>query len=420
MNAEPGLALFRSEATEARKQRVYGEIVLIPSFRAHVLVLLICALMIFVVVWATLGSYARTETARGMLVTDRASAKVVAVRPGLVAELLVREGDLVSAGQQLAVIRLEQVNDSGGSAIGEGLGAIAAQRNLTNEQVRLAGRRASSDRQRVQSTIGGLRQQRVDLDTQIQLQNEAVASADDLFQKLQSVSKSGFVSRIELERRRQAWIVARQDLARLTQQRNALQAQESSAVAELARVDVDAGSEIATAQMSAESLTQRKAELETERGYVIAAPVAGRVTSLQIAVGRTVQPDIPIMEIIPQGSAVHAEVYAPTRAIGFVKPGQEVRLLYDAFPYQRFGSFSGRVSSISRTVIDPRQLAAPLKTEEPVYRIEVTPDAQQVDGFGERLPLQPGMALSATLVLERRSFMDWLLQPFRAVTRRNG
>lgn len=104
----------------------------------------------------------------------------------------------------------------------------------------------------------------------------------------------------------------------------------------------------------------------------------------------------------------------------FIRPGQEVRLLYDAFPYQRFGSFGGRVTRISRVVIDPRQLAAPLEVEEPVYRIEVAPDAQAVTGFGERLPLQLGMTLTANLILDRRSFLDWLLTPLNAVLRRNG
>jgi membrane fusion protein len=125
------------------------------------------------------------------------------------------------------------------------------------------------------------------------------------------------------------------------------------------------------------------------------------------------------MTIVPERSKLHADVYAPTRAIGFVKPGQEVRLLYDAFPYQRFGSFSGRITAVSRVVIDPRQMEAPLKIEEPVYRIEVTPDAQTVDAYGDSLPLQPGMSLTANLILERQSFFDWLLKPLNAVMRRN-
>jgi membrane fusion protein len=86
---------------------------------------------------------------------------------------------------------------------------------------------------------------------------------------------------------------------------------------------------------------------------------------------------------------------------------------------QRFGSFSGHIVGISRAVIDPRELAAPLKMEEPVYRIAVAPDGGAVGAFGDEMPLQPGMTLTANVILERRSFLDWLLAPLRAVVRRS-
>lgn len=419
-NVETVSALFRPEVAEARSHRVHGEIILMQPAGMQALVLLIFATVAILSAWLALGSYSRTETVRGMLVTDDPSAKVIAVRPGLVTELLVHEGALVRAGQRLATVQVEQGGETGGSAVGESLGALDAQRSLTGEQVRLAGMRAQGERSRVAASLAGLRQQRADLGPQIALQEEAAASAKDLFEGIHSVAEKGFVSKVEVERRRQAWVAARQELARLRQQSNAAAAEEARTSAELARIAADAGSQVVSARAEAESITQRQAQLKGERAYTIAAPVSGRVAALQAAPGRTVEPGVPMMVIVPEGSALHADVYAPTRAIGFVKPGQEVRLLYDAFPYQRFGSFKGRITRISRTVLDPRELSAPLKIEEPVYRIEVTPGAQAVAAFGDELALQPGMTLTANLILDRRTFLDWLLQPLNAVMKRNG
>ena len=270
------------------------------------------------------------------------------------------------------------------------------------------------------ATLAGLGRQQVDLETQIDLQHQVVASAQDMFDRLGTIVEKGFVSRIEYERRRQALLAARQQLAQLAQQSHSLVAERERTSAELARLGADSGSEIVEAQTSAQTLAQQRAQAVAQRAYVLTAPIAGRVTALQASAGRTVDAAVPLMVIVPEGSTLHADVYAPTRAIGFVRPGQEVRLLYDAFPYQRFGSFKGRVTRVSRTVIDPRELAAPLKIEEAVYRIEVTPDRQSVDAFGERLPLQPGMSLTASLILDRRSFADWLLQPLNAVLKKSG
>ena len=152
--------------------------------------------------------------------------------------------------------------------------------------------------------------------------------------------------------------------------------------------------------------------------HPVEAPIAGRVTAIQTGIGRTVGGAVPLMAIVPIGSPLRAELYAPSRAIGFIRKGQEVRLLYDAFPYQRFGSFVGKVDTVSRIVIGPGELDAPLKIEEPVYRVTATLKDQQLQAFGEVVPFQPGMTLTANIVLDRRSFWDWLMTPFNAVAKR--
>ena len=57
------------------------------------------------------------------------------------------------------------------------------------------------------------------------------------------------------------------------------------------------------------------------------------------------------MEIIPEDSVLEADLFVPARAIGFIEPGQDVRILYDAFPYQHFGSYHGHVTNVSQTIL---------------------------------------------------------------------
>lgn len=418
MNA-PENPLFREEALQARRQRVHGEIVLTQPVRTQMLVLLLFVVVAAMAAWVVFGTYTRTEAARGILVTDIPSAKIIAIRPGRITELLVHDGDFVRPGQRLASIRIEQNNEAGRSSIAESLGAIEAQRGLAERQAHLAVERGASERAHLAAALAGLEQQRSDLSAQIALQDQVVTSTRETFQRLKTIIDKGFVSRVEYEARRQAWLSARQQLGQLKQQLNSVDAQEEQTRADLTKIAADTKTEIANARSSAQALAEQHAQLLAERAYVLTTPIAGRVTALQTAPGRTVDPSIPLMVIVPQGSKLHANIYAPTSAIGFVKPGEEVRLLYDAFPYQRFGSFTGRITEVSRTVLDPRELSAPLKIEEPVYRIEVTPARQAIDAFGQKLPLQPGMTLTANIILDRRSFGDWLLKPLNAVLRRD-
>jgi membrane fusion protein len=213
-------------------------------------------------------------------------------------------------------------------------------------------------------------------------------------------------------------LASRQNLATLEQQRIAATAQVDQARADLARLTIDGARDVSDIQSTIQGLAQQKTQLLAAQAYIVVAPVAGRVSALLAAEGRSMAAGMALMTIVPEKTDLRADLYAPTRAIGFVRPGQEARLLYDAFPYQRFGSFGAQVSSVSRIVLDPRDVDVPLKLEEPVYRVEVTLDRQSVDAFGDRLSLQPGMTLRANIVLERRSFLDWLLSPLHAVVNR--
>jgi membrane fusion protein len=77
------------------------------------------------------------------------------------------------------------------------------------------------------------------------------------------------------------------------------------------------------------------------------------------------------------------------------------------------------VSSISRTVLAPGEVAIPgLSVKEPVFRVRVTLERADVAAYGRAVPLQPGMLLSADIVIDRRSLLQWILDPLYAVGRR--
>ena len=113
---------------------------------------------------------------------------------------------------------------------------------------------------------------------------------------------------------------------------------------------------------------QRIDEITGRRAYVIRAPVDGRISTLQATIGQFADPNRPQMEIIPSGSILQAELFVPTRAIGFVRPGQEIKILYEAFPYQQFGTYGGRVNEISRTVLTKSDTSGPIELKEPAYQ----------------------------------------------------
>ncbi len=112
-----------------------------------------------------------------------------------------------------------------------------------------------------------------------------------------------------------------------------------------------------------------------------------------------------------QDARFHADLFVPTRAIGFIEPGQSVLLRYSAFPYQQFGIHEGTVEKVTQTILLPNELDVPVQLEEPVYRVSVVPKEQTITAYGRELDLQAGMLLEASILLEGRSLGEWLLAP---------
>lgn len=412
-------ALFRDEALAARRIRLEGEVLLSRPLRAHAIIGLLTCSVAGLAVWVGIGHYARTETARGVLATDAETAKIMAPRPGIVTRMAVIDGQKVRQGAVLATILVDQQDAEGNRATEDSLSVLHAQRKFGARQLAALHTSGNSERLGLAATIASAESQYANVQGQVAVQQAALKSLEDAFDRYKPIAARGFISQSQMDVRQQQIFSARQQLAQLRQQLITLDSSRSEAMARFRKSEADEEEQTSNARSSLEGLRAEQSRLKAQQAYVLTAPVDGVVTALQTGLGRVVDGSMPLMTIVPDKAAVHAELYAPSRAVGFLKTGDEVRLLYDAFPYQRFGSFKGIVRAVSRLALDPRQVDAPFKIDEPVYRINVTLEHQRVAGYGEQVRLQPGMTLSANIILERRSFLQWLLAPLNAVMKRD-
>jgi membrane fusion protein len=115
---------------------------------------------------------------------------------------------------------------------------------------------------------------------------------------------------------------------------------------------------------------------------------------------------------------LEAYLYVPSRAIGFIRPGQLVKVQFQAFPYQRFGTYNGRIIDVSDTILSPLELPIKMSLSEPVYRVAVELEQQTVTAYGEEVTLQAGMLLNADISVDTRNLMEWLLDPLYSLKER--
>jgi len=175
--------------------------------------------------------------------------------------------------------------------------------------------------------------------------------------------------------------------------------------------------ELSQIRVQISQLEDAKTGLEASTQYMVRSPVAGRVTALQGSVGQSVASSSPVVMIMPEGSDLIATLLAPSRSAGFLEPEQDVNLMVDAFPYQKFGVQKGTIKEISETPFKPGELDSPIPFQEAVYRITVSLNKQTVSAYGKEVALKSGMTLQGDLITDRRTLLQWMLDPLLSMRR---
>ena len=407
--------MFRSEVINHRADRLSGDVTIAVPIAWQWIGFVIFGGIVAGVIFLSLAGYARVETATGTIVPDAGVSAVMPMRSGVISSLSVRDGQDVKEGMVLAEIRAEE-DSASDISIGAQVQVAIAQKDASLSLQSIAAIAAS------QAQVSQLAEQRVglsaeiaQLEAQINLQRVLVDSARRDLERVRNIAERGFVSGRDLQNREELLLSRQQGLAQLGQTLAARRASLAEAGRRATKVAAQARVQSASLAATRAEVAQQAANASGSRAYVLRAPVAGRVTALTARVGQPVNAQSPLMSIVPAGSVLRAELAVPTAAIGFVKPGQAVRLAVDAFPYQRFGTVTGKVITVANSAVT-RQTAN--GSTIAVYPVAVSLDRVRVKAFGRDEVLVPGMTLNARIVTEKQSLLEWLFEPLYAVRQR--
>jgi membrane fusion protein len=410
--------LFRQEAIDAQREKLLGEVSLARPVPLWVFTALALAFAVGLVAFSIWGEYSRRERVDGFLALDVGAARILAPEAGTVAELLAKEGDEVDAGQPLIRLSFERGTASGVTS-GELVQREISERRLVLEreqqQVKLLGQQQADALRR---KISDLERELAQFDVEIKAQQSRLASSRNEFQRAEELYKEKFYSESKLIEFRNNVLDQQVKVEALRRQRAGVERELSAARAEEPSIALKTQTALEQIRRQASELQQGSVQEEAKRENVIRAPVAGVLTNIAAARGETVAENAPLAVVVPKGSGLHAQLLVPTRAIGFVAPGQEVVLRYDAFPFQRFGQYRGTVERVSRTVWSSGEKVGQLVVREPVYRVDVRLDSQVVIAGDQKLPLRSGMMVNADILQEKRQVWEWVFEPVLSLKQR--
>jgi membrane fusion protein len=398
--------LFRQEVIEAGRDRLAGTVVAATPPRGRLYVALVLVVAAIFIAFLVFGQYASSAQVRGVVAFDAGIARVYPSAQGEVRAIHVRTGMRVAAGAPLVTLGLAQ----GAGGVGGQLSEVAVQDAELARQEQLASMLGSSETQALQAQRSNLGSGIASLERQRTIAAGQIRLAEAAARRSVQLAREGAGTQRQVEDGRAALLARRAELESLTEriitQRDAL----SQVEARIAQRGIEADRSRSEIVARRAALAEQGAALKRTDQLVLTAPVAGEVGDVATEIGLRARPDTSLVTIVPEGSSLEVWLYAPSRAIGFVRPGQQVRLNFDAFPYQRFGIGRGTVTAVSRVPVEASAIDSDLGITEPVFRIRVRLDRMPPRAT-QGQALRPGMTLSANLVLERRSFWEIIFNP---------
>jgi membrane fusion protein len=408
--------LFRQEALDfQRNNRQWGDVASLQPLSLKLTGWFLTGVVALLVSFLFVAQYARKETAVGYLTPTRGTAKIFAPRRGTIREVHVEEGETVREGQQLLTIETDQIAADGIDVNATQLETLGLQKDLLARNIKPEEQRAGSERERLTAVVRGLEIEIAQLQGQIELQRDRLEVTEGDVATGDQLRSKGFMTAVEFRRRQVAALEQKQVLSGLHQQLAAKHNQLTETRFSLRQLPTVMAQKVQSLRNELSTAEQRIAEIKGRSAYVIRAPTAGRVSTLQATAGQYADPQRLQLEILPEDSVLQAELFLPARAIGFVGVGQPVRIMYDAFPYQHFGAYRGQVVKVSQTILTSSDAAGPIKLSEPAYRVTAALERPDIETYGKTVALQPDMLVKADIILEKRSLMSWLTNPLRSV-----
>ena len=407
--------LFRQEAIDHQRFRIWGEVTIaLPKSYALVTSFVAVSVLTMTLFIAT-HSYARKEHAAGFLVATEGIARIFPPRGGTITAVHVSEGQHVERGA-----RLLSVTDAETSAGGENIDDAKADRlreqgDRLKDQILLERQKSDAEEQRLRSQIRGASEEIAAVLRQQTIQTDRIEIARRQLMGAMELAGKGYLSKVEMRRRQDAHLAEKQSDSSLAKELASKQASLSQLQNALQQLPITTAQHVSQLEASIAELEVRHKEIEGRRGFLVSAPISGRISALQAWVGKLAEVKTPALSIVPDGDSLEAQLLVPARAIGFVAPGQLVHISYDTFPFQQFGFARGTVRTVSRTLLKPDEVVGPILLQGPSYRVVVALERQTMPAYGTDLPLAPDLQLQADILFDRRTLLAWILDPLFSV-----
>ncbi|MCV6825172.1 MULTISPECIES: HlyD family type I secretion periplasmic adaptor subunit [Halocynthiibacter] len=406
------------------------------SSRLTIFLAVLLAMFVGGVLWASWAVVEEVARAGGQVVPSGRARTVESLEGGIVREINVREGDVVSAGDVLV-----RIDDTGSAA---NLGELQAQKQaLTARSIRLEAEAIGSEeldfsgttiapdsplalreialfnsrlasyfgqRAVVEAQVAQRQQDIHEISLNIQRADETLALLDE---EIELRADSGVVSRAQIIPTERERIAKRQERDSSASRLASAKVAVNEAEARLVELELNRKAEISTErsdtmnQLSVINESLIKASDIVSRAN-LRAPVDGIISSLNVnTLGSVIAPGEEVLRVVPLDDFLQVEARARPEDIAFMRPGLPARVKLTSFDFTIYGALDAKVERVGADAEKDET------TGEVYFPVIVVTDETTLEHEGQAFDIRPGMVASVDIITGERTVLEYLLKPFQ-------
>ncbi|TPG62530.1 HlyD family secretion protein [Ewingella americana] len=412
--------LFRKEVNEHQQSHWAGKALLLAGWPMWILISLTVLFMVALLTFLISANYTRRINVSGEVITQPHSINLFSPEQGVITGLFVATDKLVKKGQPLYQIDVSRVTQAGNVSTTT-LAAIKKQREHIDTII-------SQLQNNKRATLENLQQQLEQYEKAHQVSQSMVDSAQEglnamkkSMQNYGAYQKKGLINTDQLNNQRYLFYQQQTSFQGLNTQSIQESLQITNLRSELVTKAADFDNQISQYGYQRNDLERQLAQADAKGSLLITAPTDGKISSLSVTPGQMVNAGDSLAQLVPaKNSPFFLVAWLPNESLPYVKPGEHINIRYEAYPFEKYGQFPGKVDSISSAPVSEQELnsysSAPRdangKVSGPYYKVMVSLEKNQLNWHGEALTLSSGMKVESTLFLEKRPLYQWMLSPY--------
>jgi membrane fusion protein len=408
----------RSRRNRPLIPRHFSQSYKINAPRLKTVLALFSSFFLCLLLFAVVFDFSETTLARGVLIPGQGDVEVRARESGTIVDFMVRPGDYVKENDKLFTVS----QDYGGKQ-----GSV-----VTFDRQQMEEEKARSE-MRVKAIDASIKAYSDNLVRQLKITNQQIAVSRQKVEKLRALLKNnqetyvawkkmaqkGYVSKADLDQSHNEMLNAQVNLTQEESTILELEARKNS-LTDSTQAQIDSLSE---EQLYVKNRISEIARNLSSRGsstISMLAPASGYVVAINFPPGRAITQNNEVVVVIRKNEAATMEgyLYIPALGVGRVNKGDKVKVRFDSWPVDKYGSVESTLSDFYEVNIDPKSALIPLQEGQNYYLAKVQMPSWFTDPEHHKRMLRGGMTINADIVIDRKPLINMLIAPLERVRKR--